>query len=266
MALSYTLMDPTGNRTILVEQPVDPAQQPGLAAGLLAAEPTAEQVGFLGPGDGESRCSLRMAGGEFCGNASMSAAVLWCQRQGVDTADVPLRVSGAAEPVWVEVCPDPAADAWQGTVTMPPAAPPRLLRLPLEDRSLELPLVDLGGICHLVLEQPLERARAETAIRRWCALLEAPALGLMQLDRAAGRLTPLVYVPGGDTLYWEHSCASGSAAVGCWLAWQAGRPVEVSLAQPGGSLWVSATPAGRVRLRGRVRILHQGCLHRPDSP
>ena len=257
MNLNYVLLDPTGNRTILVETPVDPAAQPAYGAALLAAEPTAEQVGFLSPGDGDCRLALRMAGGEFCGNAAMSAAVLWCESQDLFDTQVRLRVSGAADPVSVEVCRLPGGD-WQGTVTMPPAGTPAQVTLPLGDGSLTLPMVDMGGIRHLIVTEPLERTRAEAAIRRWCALLEAPALGLMLLDEAAGQLTPLVYVPGGDSLYWERSCASGSAAVGCFLAWRQAAPVRVQLVQPGGALAVSATPEGHASLRGRVRILRRG--------
>lgn len=259
MKLTYILLDPTGNRTVLVETPVPPASQPACAAALLAAEPTAEQVGFLSPGEGDCRLALRMAGGEFCGNAAMSAAVLWCETQGLDSAQVRLRVSGAADPVDVDVCRLPESD-WQGTVTMPPAGMPTRVTLPLTDRALALPMVDMGGIRHLILTEPMERAAAEAAVRQWCTLLAAPALGLMLLDETAGQLRPLVYVPGGDTLYWERSCASGSAAVGCWLAWRQGAPVQARLVQPGGTLEVSATPEGRAVLRGRVRIVRRGTL------
>ena len=37
-----------------------------------------------------------------------------------------------------------------------------------------------------------------------------------------GELTLLVYVPASDTLFWEHSCASGSAALANYAALMAG--------------------------------------------
>ena len=73
--IDYAVMDPTGNITILVETPVPEASQPFAAARLMELEPAAEQVGFLSSGRDGAELSLRMAGGEFCGNASMSAAV-----------------------------------------------------------------------------------------------------------------------------------------------------------------------------------------------
>ena len=52
--ISYVLMDPSGNRTILVETPVDVTEQPRIAEALMKEEPSAEQTGFLSiPGDGE---------------------------------------------------------------------------------------------------------------------------------------------------------------------------------------------------------------------
>ena len=259
MELSYVLLDPTGNRTVLVETPVEPDVQATYGAALLAAEPSAEQVGFLSPGHGDCRLALRMAGGEFCGNAAMSAAVLWCEGRGLSSARVSLRVSGAADPVPVEVSRLPDGD-WQGTVTMPEARPPETLRLPLGDTALELPLVDMGGIRHLILTEPLDRADAEAAVRHWCALLDAPALGLMLLDEAAGTLRPLVYVPGGDSLYWERSCASGSAAVGVFLAAEAGEKITAALNEPGGVLEVSAAPDGAVSLTGAVKYVREGTI------
>ena len=47
MRMDYTLLDPTGNRTLLVTTPVAEPRQPALAAALMAAEPGTEQVGFF---------------------------------------------------------------------------------------------------------------------------------------------------------------------------------------------------------------------------
>ncbi|MBO5556880.1 MAG: hypothetical protein J5927_06815, partial [Oscillospiraceae bacterium] len=75
-SLQYTILDPTGNITALVESPVAVARQSAVAADLMARHPTVEQVGFVrfAPAAGEKdavQAALRMAGGEFCGNASM---------------------------------------------------------------------------------------------------------------------------------------------------------------------------------------------------
>lgn len=251
MKLNYVLMDPTGNMTILVETPVPAASQPFCASRLLALEPAAEQVGFVSASGGPGCDSaLRMAGGEFCGNAAMSAAVLYAMRRGMpDSSRVRILVSGAETPVPVKL-----RQLSDGGFFCEAALPgPRRV-----GEYAGLPLVELPGISHLIVTTPMEKRAAETAVREYSAGLRAEALGLMLLDEAAGTLTPLVYVPGIDTLFWENSCASGTAAVGIYLARREGQSVTRTLAEPAGSLSVSASPGGSVLLRGTVRLTRVG--------
>ena len=246
----YVLMDPTGNRTILAEGDVPEARQPAAASRLMELEPSAEQVGFLSRSGG---LALRMAGGEFCGNAAMCAAVLHGIRSGLDQGRVSVAVSGAEEPVTVEFSAL-SGGLWRGQVDMPR---PRAVRTVRFSEAGALPVVEFRGISHVILEREMEKAQAETLARQWCRALGADALGLMFLDRAAWRLTPLVYVPGADTLFWESACGSGTSAVGAWMARERGARTELKLAQPGGVLEVAADPSGALRLKGTVRCLYE---------
>ena len=45
--MRYSILDPTGNITALVESPVDPAAQPEAAREIMRLHPEVEQVGFL---------------------------------------------------------------------------------------------------------------------------------------------------------------------------------------------------------------------------
>ena len=81
-------------------------------------------------------------------------------------------------------------------------------------------------------------------------------LGIMLFDREAGTLAPLVYVPAAGTLCWERSCASGTTAVGAYLA-SAGSPISLSLKQPGGILRIEADPSGDLFLTGTVRLIRR---------
>lgn len=225
MTVEYYLMDPTGNRTVLVTSPVEKAAYPAVAKRLLDREKTAEQVGFL------SGTHLMMAGGEFCGNASMAAAFLIA---GGEPQTVSLTVSGADRPVTVRI------DADRGTVRMPEP-------IGITDDTVILP-----GICHSILFGTMERKDAEREVKRRCERKKAPAMGLMMVED--DRLTPLVYVPGAGTLYWESSCASGTAAVGYYLARLEKRAVTRTFREPGGELTVAASPDGKVTLSGTVRV------------
>ena len=90
--VSYTLLDPTGNLTLLVTSPVPEPAQPETARRLMELEPATEQVGFVSFRPEGVR--LRMAGGEFCGNASLSAAALYLTRQDLESGTVSVTVSG----------------------------------------------------------------------------------------------------------------------------------------------------------------------------
>ncbi len=253
MQLEYIIADPTGNITALVLTPVPPEEQPRAAAALMAREKSVEQTGFLRLT--ERGAELRMAGGEVCGNATLSAAAVFARERGLapgETTALPVRVSGAPGPVGVSVTAL-ADGGYSGTVEMPLPAAAGLKPLRLDGRELVLPCVEFPGITHIIAPGDMDAGEAERAAREWCASLGASALGLMLLDEAARRLRPLVYVPAGDTLFWESSCASGTAAVGAWICARDGGECRLTLEEPGGRLRVEAAP-GTLRLGGQVRL------------
>ena len=268
--LKYYIFDPTGNITALVESGVAAADQPAVASRIMERHPDVEQVGFITYADDAAAAdvpvSLRMAGGEFCGNATMCTAALYMIRENMlGSAAIRVRVSGAAEPLEVQLRRKDAV-SFDTAVTMPPAVGIYELRLsdgmlPGSD-SLSLPIVRMEGIAHVIIEPDSgffglkdDPALAETLLRGWCGVLGAECLGMMFLGEGAAlrRLTPLVYVPGADTMFWENSCASGSAAAGIYLAAQAGTPVDVTFDEPAGRLRVESDPlAKKTVLHGSV--------------
>ena len=273
--LEYRVFDPTGNITALVETQVDPADQPAAASWIMAQNPEVEQVGFVtfaAAGTGASVAdvpvSLRMAGGEFCGNATMCSAALYMIVNDMPgEANVKVRVSGTKDPLDVRLVRRDAV-SFDAAVTMPPAVGIDELKLsdgmlPGND-VLRLPVVRMEGIAHVIIEPDSgffglkdDSALAETLLRGWCGVLGAECLGMMFLDEGKGvrALTPLVYVPGADTMFWENSCASGSAAAGMYLAAKEGKPVDVTFSEPAGSLRVTSDPdSGRTVLYGSLTL------------
>ena len=265
--LQCSILDPTGNITAIVESPVEIARQPSVAAAIMRRCPEVEQVGFLRmlPEGDPIQAELRMAGGEFCGNASMSAAMLLQSGEGRKDREfaLRLRVSGASAPVDLLLRPE-ADNACLAEIRMPPALGIRETAFTCGEVRDMLPLVRMEGISHLVVEPDSaffsllrDRPAAEQAVRRFCAELGADGLGLLFLEGEGSErsMTPLVYVPGSGTCFWENSCASGSAAVGMLLASRAGKREALALREPGGILLVESDPAGReTRLCGRVRL------------
>ena len=265
--LQCSILDPTGNITAIVESPVEIARQPSVAAAIMRRCPEVEQVGFLRmlPEGDPIQAELRMAGGEFCGNASMSAAMLLQSGEGRKDREfaLRLRVSGASAPVDLLLRPE-ADNACLAEIRMPPALGIRETAFTFGEVRDMLPLVRMEGISHLVVEPGSaffsllqDRPAAEQAVRRFCAELGTDGLGLLFLEGEGSErsMTPLVYVPGSGTCFWENSCASGSAAVGMLLASRAGKREALALREPGGILLVDSDPAGReTRLCGRVRL------------
>ena len=249
------MANPTGNITLLVTSPVAEQERARVAARLMEREPAAEQVGFVRLTDGGVR--LDMAGGEFCGNAAMSAGAVYAREKGLRAGErlsVEVRVSGTPRPVTAAV-EALGGGRYSGAVEMPPPETPRVRRFTLDGTEYTLPLVMFPGIAHVIAPGDMPRKTAEDAARKWCGDLNAPALGLMLFDEAAAELRPLVYVPGADTLFWESSCASGTTAVGAWVSFRDAAPRSLALKQPGGVLTVDAGfAAGLFRLGGFVSI------------
>ncbi len=245
MNISYTKIDPSGNITLIVDSPVPRSEQSRVASGLMVRDPEAEQVGFLeAPSDPCCAVHLQMMGGEFCGNATLSAAAVLARQLDMDAADMLIEVSGAPEPVKVAGMMRPTG-SFEGEVSMP--LPESISECSFLDGfdCHTLPLVRFPGICHAIVPcGELSRDKAEAVIGAWCRQTGAGALGLMFFDRSAMTLRPLVYVESTGTAVWEGSCASGTAAVAAYLSEIDGERAFVRLAQPRGELCASASYSG----------------------
>ena len=248
MKLLYYKVNPTGNITLIVETPVPRESQSAAAAALMAADKTAEQVGFIEqPSLPGSALRLQMMGGEFCGNAALSAGALarLLSLPETDGDSIRLEISGAAEPLEVEVFHE-SGRLYTGTVDMPLPRSCFTALLTDGDREFQLPVVRFPGISHVIINsRSIEKygfkvRNAEARIESWCRQLGVEALGMMFWDEADGLLNPFVYVSGTNTAVWESSCASGSTAVAVYSALSEGRSTELNLRQPGGVLTVAA--------------------------
>ena len=234
MKVEYYKLDPTGNVTLIVKTPVPREDQCNVAGKLMQLDKEAEQVGFLEkPLHKNAALRLQMMGGEFCGNATISAASVFAQENDLEQGSVCLEISGIDEPLSVQInkC---APAAYTGSVAMP--LPESMEQLAFSGTTL--PVLRFDGISHIIAEDSLSPAEAERNIRAWCQKLGAEALGVMLVHGDA--LDPLVYVAATDTLVWENSCASGSTAAAAYYALQSGVSGEYSFRQRGGTLSVSA--------------------------
>jgi diaminopimelate epimerase len=210
--------DPAKNITVFILDPVeDPAGRAALARAILTEKSLkAEQVGFVSSpvsGHGPSLWHLEMAGGEFCGNAARCFGLYVARMQGLKgKANLFVSVSGAKEPVHVEV------DTERSLAAAEMPRPLVMESLDYEGRSL--PVLVFEGITH-VIAQDLESGdenfyAIKAAVEK---KLSAPAaLGVIFYDTTSRFMRPAVYVRSVDTMTFESSCGSGSAALGIWLS------------------------------------------------
>ena len=275
--IEYNYIDPTGNITVLVSSKVDINLQPEIADMIMKIEPTCEQVGFVDNSD-KADIRLRMAAGEFCGNATMSTAALFCEGHttGVGKSEtVSVESSGCDHVIEVNITRLPDIDnrhAYTGAVDMPPVKEIKNHSFEYMGRRFDCPLVMFEGISHIIFNEDsnmLSEKEAEEAIRKWCDDISCDALGIMHIssetvsDPIGGNsdinieinLRPLVYVRKIESLFWENSCASGTTAVGAYYAKQSpGHSALLTAHEPGGVLSVHSRNDGHLILSGTVLI------------
>ncbi len=244
MEIRYWIADPSGNTTALVKEDF-PAGLRREAAALLMETGEVEQVGFLcAPHFGEAAGRLEMAGGEFCGNAALSAAVFKAKNLmliSLAWEDLKIECSGTERPLCCAAWNLGGAD--YGAVEMP--LPTRIYKraFSAEGRTETFFVVEAPGITHLLWPTDTfgekERGYARSGIKDWCAELGAEALGVILCSRDFDCIAPLVFVPESNTLVWENGCGSGTAALGAFLAKEGGS-LEKEVRQPGGTIRVRA--------------------------
>lgn len=259
--IDYIVFDPSKNITALIISKVDPSSYIDISKKIMDKEPQVEQVGFL-TYDGGLDILLRMAGGEFCGNATMCAAVYCAMKNDLSNAYVKVKVLGVDEIINVEV-KKTNDNEWEGTVKMPKALEIKDVTFP-DGKTLSV--VFYSRIAHIIIQDDVgiksihDKEGAELTIKKYCDFLKVPALGMMYFNSKDSNLVPLVYVKSVDTLFWENSCASGTTAVGAWIFSNnnennIGKSLKINVNQPSKAvLTIYNDDNGSICLKGNVRI------------
>ena len=226
--------DPAGNVTLLVLDPVPLLQRPRAAVELMERF-GGEQAGFLVPPRLGGEARLEMMGGEFCGNALRCLGAYRAREAGPGRHA--LEISGCGRVL--------------ATETGLPGGSVRS-EMPLPERTdvwHGMKTAVFPGIVHALYRGEVPaRAEAARITAGLCDRFGAPAAGVMALADDLRSMVPAVYVRDTDTLTFESSCASGSAAAAALLSREAPDGDWVyPLAQPGGVILASARrEAGRL--------------------
>jgi diaminopimelate epimerase len=234
MKLDIVRADPAGNITVFVLDPVEGSPRRAALAKALLAEPSlkAEQVGFvIPPAAGGNRLPrLEMMGGEFCGNAARSFG-LYAGLEGGLTGkqDIAVEISGSGAPVLVH------ADLDASTAELEIPGPRGEALLSWGGRSF--PAYFFEGITQVIAEG--EEPRRDLVL----GLLDKvppSALGVVFYDPRRLFMRPAVYVFATDSLVFESSCGSGTAALAVYLS---------AAMTGGGGIWKIAQPGGVIEAR-----------------
>jgi diaminopimelate epimerase len=222
MKYDLVIADPAKNITAFVLDQVAAEARTALAAAILS-DPAlgAEQAAFVVPPGREKNrhWRLEMMGGEFCGNAARSFGLYAAGKMGLyGRHTVVIESSGASAPVPVRV------DTETGRAEAEIPGPRSITALNFGGRAL--PVCAFEGITHVLapeLKPDRERFFAiKAAFERSAPSLPGafavmfagpPASDGPSPDGVDYAMTPAVYVYGTDSLVFESSCGSGSAAL-----------------------------------------------------
>ncbi|MBO4301715.1 MAG: hypothetical protein J5861_08960 [Desulfovibrio sp.] len=269
-ALTFSKWSPGGNITLLfpAEQLATQTQTRLATAALEEAFLGGEQAGFFYAA--EKR--LRMAGGEFCVNASRAVGAFLAYQRERDTAFLPelqeeIHVSGWDTPVRLNI--RGLAPQWQVEAVL------QLPSCPVEAGESGVGLVRLPGISHLLIDAqihplPDDLHAAAAELRRCHNLDIEPATGVVWWHQCGDQLNmlPLVRVRDIDTTFVENACGSGALALALSLSASQARK-NFSIMQPSGSsLNVRLFTHGETLLAGidgPVRLVAEGTVWLPDA-
>ncbi len=243
MALQLKIANPAGNITGLVVSDVAKENYVPVAQEILKFIPAdndklvMEQVGYIVSPILGGHIRIEMMGGEFCGNATRSAALLGA-KSSTGTETVMTECSSISAPIPVLVDHDNRTSFAQ----MP---------IPLSWNEVscgafgKLGLVDFGGIAHVIAIDQIASEENFYKIADFLPNLEQyDALGVMFYS-SKGNMVPYVKVFSGDTLYLEGSCGSGTTATALWLSHLAGDVSKsYTIPQPSGTLTAAVTYEG----------------------
>lgn len=276
-ALPFTKWSPSGNTTLLFPaESVTGAQQAATASQALMPHLLGgEQAGFCHLRERR----LRMAGGEFCVNATRAFGALLAleEERTARQAGTPHHEEVREHAFEVQV------SGWQGPVgvrvrgSLPEwrvAADLELPACPMQQPAPGVTLVRLPGIAHLLLDErhvfPEDFLAASALLRREYELAALPASGVVWWRQVQHQLEmfPVVHVRDAGTTCLENACGSGALALGLRLC-PAGARRVFTILQPGGEpLEVTVDRQGgavRATVDGPVRLVAEGRLWLPEG-
>ncbi|MEK4250087.1 diaminopimelate epimerase [Paenibacillus sp. FSL W7-1287] len=282
--IDFVKVNPTQNMTILVKTIHQANEYLPIASRLMSYDNVyAEQVGFIrSPSKKGADACLQMAGGEFCGNACMAMATFLAVENGLQPnvqMKISLECSGVEQ--LVACCVNKVNERYSCQVTMPLPIKVEQQSITYEGLDLSIGIVRYDSFFHIVLEvdsiSPEWREIAEGLAKLLGVIQGTHLIGIMLFVSASNTMSPLIYLPELGSMIWEKGCGSGTASIGAYLHWKNKGTITASIAQPGGTISVSAVSNNQelaslviqgvsgIVAQGKAFIEFEGSEHRADS-
>lgn len=229
MKIEYEILKPSGNDTALVRGiDFSDKQKKIINDEIMKKHKNVEQVGFIS----NTSYELQMAGGEFCGNATRSAA--FCYLKGKEgnikiivNKDKELNAGVTEEgKAWTEI-PLYEKDDW------------------IEKPSNGIYIVKMDGMRTIVikphiaenyLKQNKDLQSEGMRLIKDYKLENNKAVGVMICENVGEKIKihPIVWVRDANTLFYETACGSGTTAVGIVQAYEKNNSAIMDIIQPSG--------------------------------
>ncbi|RDY20462.1 hypothetical protein [Criibacterium bergeronii] len=279
MKLNFVELNPCMNKTVFILDDVPVEKYAEISEKIISYENLfAEQVGFLKPPfDKNNDAHLHMMGGEFCANATISLAAYTafnnqrCFENGADACKLNIEVFGQDQALECNVTKTSLDNTFYTDIQMP--LPIGKMQIIDEIGSIKnIKKIDFNGITHFSVDDKNfnnieEREVFFGEVKNFMEENQSSymAFGIMFYDYEKSFMTPLVYVKGTDSLFWEKSCASGTSAFASMMTFEKNKSLNIDIAQPGGSINVNTTfengKITKIILGSEVSVIAKGQLY-----
>lgn len=235
--VEYSIYVPAGNDTAFVYGLNYTQEQKKIINDeIMANHPNVEQVGFI---DTKEKPELQMAGGEFCGNATRSAASIYLNgKPGNIQITVNLKDlinAGVTETgkAWCEIPLYKGSDV-------------------ITQKEPGIYIVKLNGMVTIVIQEEAStqylknksklKTIATDFIKKY-NLEYSEAVGIMFCEKKKGmlKINPVVWVKSINTLFYETACGSGTTAVAMIQTILKNKSQTIDILQPSGMIITANT-------------------------
>jgi len=241
MKLNFVKASPVQNTTILITDHCPRGlyiESANTAASYEYAH--AEQVGFIVPPKSpDSVLRLEMAGDEFCGNATLSAAAYVKYKGMFPGEEFFIETSGVDLPIKCQV--KAKSDfLYTAKCEVPLCGVIEKLCVSVNGRIFSGSIVNFAGISHFITESRLDAEMYDEILAEIIKHVHSGAIGIIpyrETDDGNFEIKPYVYVKQTNTRVFERGCGSGSLALGHYLKAKAVCGAH-KIYQPGGVITV----------------------------